>query len=125
MLDKDIDEINTHRNNTEKEKKKIASLCINILTPVLTYTKRDQLYTSQETLTAIGVFATALKDLSKVNGYDQNRTVRLIEILNNVVLLRARRSIGKIEIFDYQNTDLRLKLSMWEDILSQFSKDSN
>ena len=70
------------------------------------------------------MFLESIKSLRKIPGYNQRRTVNIIEILSDIILIRARRENGQVEMFDYNNCNLRLRLTMWENILDTFVKEA-
>lgn len=93
---------------------------IQILTPLLPYVANNDNYTPQETKQASELFIISLKGLFGLETYNQGRTLRLIQIMSDIIVTRAMKANRNFDIFDYDDCNLRLRLSMWFDIMKNF-----
>lgn len=59
-----------------------------------------------------------------MKGYSTQRTHKLIKIYADKLFQEAHKENSQIDLFDYENCNLRLKLAMWKDILKTFQTES-
>jgi hypothetical protein len=52
--------------------------------------------------------------------YEKTRVQKLIEIYAEKLYKEAHKENSQIDLFDYENCNMRLKLSMWKDILANY-----
>lgn len=94
---------------------------IDIIKPLIPYVNAENENSPAETKTATELFIIALKSLFDLKDeYNQSRTLRIIQIMSDLILERAQLANSKLDLFEYENYNLRLRLSMWQEIMKTF-----
>ena len=102
-----------------------AERASNLLESIISYTDPSKELTSAQIDSSIKEVIECFQELIQPEratdkAYDSKRLVRLVEIYADRLYKEAHKENSQIDLFDYENCNMRLKLSMWKDILSRY-----
>jgi hypothetical protein len=98
-----------------------------VLLSLIPYTKPGQQLNSSQIDTSIDEVTKAFRALMEpVKGmpYSRERLKNLIAIYADTLYKQAQLENNSLDMFEYDNCNLRLKLSMWRDILKRYEAES-
>lgn len=109
----------------ENQKSPDAERFSDLLETIISYTDSSKELTSAQIDSSIKEVIDCFEDLIQPEkpgekAYDTKRLVRLVEIYADRLYREAHKENSQIDLFDYENCNMRLKLSMWKDILTRY-----
>jgi hypothetical protein len=113
----------------EQDKSKDAERFAGLLETITSYTDQNRELSSAQIDSSIKEVIECFKELIKPDKdshkpYEKARLARLIEIYAERLFKEAHKENSQIDLFDYENCNMRLKLSMWKDILERYMVQS-
>ena len=99
-----------------------------VISRIATYTDPTKEHSSSQMDNSVSEVVSSFKDLLAPNAqgkslYPRERVERLIKIYADRLFKEAQNENSQIDLFDYENCNLRLKLSMWKDILKKYQTE--
>jgi len=93
------------------------------LSRIVSYTDPSKELTGAQVDSSIKEVVSCFRDLLKPQegrGIPQDRALHLIQLYADKLFREAHKENSQLDLFDYENCNLRLKLALWKDILKQY-----
>ena len=120
------DEVRINQNMKTAENSKEADRFIASLLRVVSYTDPSKELSGAQIDSSIKEIVNCFKDLLQPvagKNFDHTRLLHLIKMYADKLFYEAHKENSQLDLFDYENCNLRLKLSLWKDILRQYQTE--
>ena len=122
------DEVVIQKSLRDIDQNKDADRFVSTLSRISTYTDPSKEHTSSQVDNSIREVVGCFRDLltpksSHLQPYSKQRAEKLVKVYADKLYKEAHKENSQIDLFDYENCNLRLKLSMWKDILKKYETE--